>query len=77
MTPEEWSKDFEIASISRRDLETLGISSEKVALLTDTDMQYISQEMAHLYVDHVFWQDLRFVVRIALSEKEVGHATNA
>jgi hypothetical protein len=77
MTSNEWNKDFEIASISRRDLETLGLSSQKVDLLTDTDMQHIAQEMANLYVDHAFWSDLRFIVRIVLAEKEARNAPHA
>src|ERR1700739_3504519 len=49
--PEEWNKDFEIASVSRQDLQILGVPDQQIDSLTDTDMQHIAQEMANLYVD--------------------------
>ena len=70
------TKDFEIASVSRRDLQSLGLSVQEVDSLSDADMEEIAQEMAHLYIDHAFWQDLKFVVRCFLAERKNPHGSS-
>src|SRR5579859_4225778 len=73
LTPDEWGKDYEIICVSRGDLQTAGLSVQQVDSLTDADMQEIAQELMQLYVDRAFWDDLRFVVRLILAEKEAPH----
>ena len=74
--PRGMGKDYEIVCVSRGDLQTLGLPIEQIDRLTDADMCAIAQEMLQLYVDRVFWDDLRFVVRVILAEKEGMHETN-
>jgi hypothetical protein len=71
---EPWDKVYEIATLTRRDLQTLGLLTTQVDSLSDEDLQAIAQEMTHLYVDHAFWEDLQFVVRLYLAEKGGGNA---
>ncbi len=47
----DWSKKYEVLSISRMQLESLGISHEQVASLNDEDMARIAEAVAKTYPD--------------------------
>lgn len=70
MTPEEWSKDYEVASVSRRDLEELDLSIQQIDSLTDADMQAIALHMGNAYCENGYWDDLQFAYQLVLEEKE-------
>jgi len=47
----DWSRKFEVLTISRVQLETLGIPHSQVASLTDEDMQAVAASIAKTYPD--------------------------
>lgn len=49
---------FKITSVSREDLESIGINADT---LTDKDMQDIAQRMAEAYCQCCFWNDLESI----------------
>ena len=67
----DWSKKYEVLSISRLVLRDLGLSVEQITSLTDEDMQaladglqeYISKTVGNLL------EEVRFMVRLYLAEK--------
>lgn len=65
----DWSKKFEVLSISRLQLESLGISHDQIASLTNEDMERIADILiAHLF-DHEFEEEVVFTARLVLAEK--------
>ena len=60
----EWSKKYEVLSISRLQLASLGIPHEDVAKLTDEDMDRIAASVAKTYPD--FENRVRINVRAYL-----------
>ncbi len=60
----EWSKKYEVLSISRIQLASLGIPHEDVAKLTDEDMASIAEAVAKTYPD--FENRVRINVRMYL-----------
>lgn len=68
----DWNKAFPIASVTRIDLLKWGVPEEQVSHLTDEDMASIAQKMAGLYLadERGFWNDLEYVTKGMLPEKE-------
>ena len=60
----DWSKKYEVLSISRLQLESLGILHELVASLTDEDMDRIAEAVAQTYAD--FENRVRINVKLYL-----------
>ncbi len=60
----EWSKKYEVLSISRLQLASLGIPHDEVAKLTDEDMERIATSVAKTYPD--FENRVRINVRAYL-----------
>src|SRR5438874_11541917 len=65
----EWSRKFDIFSISRLSLNASGIPVELVQSLSDEDMQAIADQIAHLVVQEPIEQIAEFVARLYLAEK--------
>ncbi len=65
-----WSKKYEILSISRLDLRAYGLTTEQINTLTDEDMEHIAEELYHRYDLTGFGEDVVFVARLVLAEKE-------
>jgi hypothetical protein len=63
----DWQKEFTVASISREDFKTLGFTDERIARLTDAEIQQIARKMADLYSDHGYWDDLELAATLVLS----------
>ena len=67
----EWSKKYEVLSISRLVLRDLGFSVEQIKSLSDEDMhaladglqEYISKTVGNLL------EEVRFMVRLYLAER--------
>ena len=65
----EWSKKFDIFSISRLSLNASGIPVELVKFLSDKDRQAIAEQIADLIVQEPIEQIAEFVARLYLAEK--------
>jgi len=68
MDPLEWSKKFEVLSLSRLYLHSLGFSLEGINSLTDEDMQYIADDLQNGMLIS-FAEDVRFIVACEIVEK--------
>ena len=66
----EWSRKYEILSMSRLDLSSFGFTTERINQLTDEDMERIAEELYHRYTLNDFGEDAVFVARLVLAEKE-------
>jgi hypothetical protein len=64
-----WSKKYEVLSISRLYLRSLGVSNEGITSFTYDDMQRIADSLHHDYVIG-FEEDLKFVIACELADKE-------
>ena len=69
MDASDWSRTFDIFSISRLSLNAAGIPVEFVKSLSDEDMQAIADQIAHLVVQEPIEQIAEFVARLYLAEK--------
>jgi len=69
MDASDWSRTFDIFSISRLSLNAAGIPVELVQSLSDEDMQAIADQIAHLVVQEPIEQIAEFVARLYLAEK--------
>jgi len=67
----EWSKQFEVLSLSRLYLQSLGFSLEGINSLTDEDMQHIAEDLQNGMLIS-FTQDVRFLVACEIVEKLGG-----
>ena len=65
----EWSRKFDIFSISRLSLNALGIPVELVKSLTDEDMHAIADQIADLLVQEPVEQIVEFLARLYIAEK--------
>ena len=65
----DWSRKFDIFSISRLSLNASGIPVELVKSLTDEDMHAIAEQIADLIVQEPVEQIAEFVARLYLAEK--------
>ena len=65
----DWSRKFDIFSISRLSLNASGIPVELVKTLSDEDMQAIADQIADLIVQEPIEKIAEFVARLYLAEK--------
>ena len=65
----DWSKKYEVLTISRVYLQSIGMHPEQVARLTDEDMIRIAEIFIAHNFDREFDEDLTFTARIVLAEK--------
>ena len=69
-----WSHKYEVLTISRLYLRSLGFSNEGIASLTDEDMQRIADKLTNDYFPG-FAEDVRFLVACEIVEKSGGRNT--
>lgn len=69
----DWSRKFDIFSISRLSLNASGIPVELVKSLSDEDMHAIAEQTADLIVQEPIEKIAEFVARPYLSEKGTSH----
>jgi hypothetical protein len=65
----EWSRTFDILSISRLSLHASGVPYHLVASLSDEDMQTIADKARELVVSEPIEQIVEYVARLYLAEK--------
>lgn len=65
----QWSKRYEVLSISRLYLHSLGFSTEGISSLTDEDMQRLADILVAHYFDLEFDEEVRFLVACEIVEK--------
>jgi DNA-directed RNA polymerase subunit RPC12/RpoP len=69
----EWSKRYDVFSVSRLSLSALGFSYTQIKRLSDDDMQAIAdqlrEELENLVGDSLFDENVRFATNICLEEK--------
>ena len=65
----EWSRKFDIFSISRLSLHSSGIPVELVHSLSDEDMQAIAEQIAEYVVMEPIEKIAEFVARLYIAEK--------
>ncbi len=64
-----WSKKYEVFSLSRLYLRSLGFTTEQINSLSDEDMQRIADTYNNQnYLG--FEEDIKFLVSLELAEKE-------
>ena len=69
MDATDWSKKFEVLTISRDYLQSIGMHPEQVARLTDEDMTRIAEILTSHYFDSEFDEEVTFTARLVLAEK--------
>ena len=57
-TIEEMSKEFEITSVTREDLESRGFDNTNI---TDTQMEELARKMCDDYLEQMFWISLDII----------------
>ncbi len=65
-----WSRKYEVLSISRLILSSLGFTTEQINALNDEDMEHIAYWLENQHKDHGFDDDVQFIVSLELAEKE-------
>ena len=70
----DWSRKFDIFSISRLSLSASGIPAELVKSLSDEDMHVIAEQIADLIVQEPIEKIAEFVARLYLAEKGTSNA---
>ena len=65
----EWSRKFDIFSISRLSLHSSGIPVELVHSLSDEDMQAVAEQIAEYVVMEPVEKIAEFVARLYIAEK--------
>ena len=69
----EWSKKYEVLSISRLYLSSLGFTTEQIKSLSDQDMERLAEDLNNgLFIG--FEEDVKFATSVFLAEKENKHA---
>ncbi len=63
-----WSKKYEVLSISRLYLSSLGFTNEQINSLSDDDMERIAEKLNNDYFTG-FEEDVKFIVHLELTEK--------
>ena len=67
----DWSRKYEVLSISRLYLRSLGFTNEQINALTDDDMQRIAEKLNNDYfID--FEEYVKFVVAHEIAEEPGG-----
>ena len=67
----DWSKKYEVLSISRLYLRSLGFSNEEIESLSDDDMQRIAEKLNNDYFIG-FEEEVKFVVAHEIAEEPGG-----
>jgi hypothetical protein len=68
----DWSRKFDIFSISRLSLNSSGIPAHLVASLTEEDMYAIAERIAGYVVSEPIEKIAEFVARLYIAEKGTG-----
>jgi hypothetical protein len=63
-----WSRKYEVHTISRLMLRSLGFTTEQITSLSDDDMQRVAEKLNNDYFIG-FEEDVKFVVSCELAEK--------
>jgi hypothetical protein len=71
----EWSKKFEVLSVSRLDLRSYGLTVEQINHLSDEDMYTIAERIAGYVVMEPIEKIVEFVARLYMAEKGIGART--
>jgi hypothetical protein len=66
--PLDWSRKYEVLTISRLVLSSLGFTTEQITSLSDDDMQRVAEKLNNDYFIG-FEEDVKFVVSCELAEK--------
>lgn len=59
-----------IVSLTPEHLEQASLTETEIARLTDEDLRYISYEIVRHFTNDVFWEELEFLARKTLDEKQ-------
>jgi hypothetical protein len=65
----DWSKKFEVLTISRDYLCSIGMHPEQVTRLTDEDMARITEILIAHHFDQEFDEEIVLTARLVLAEK--------
>jgi hypothetical protein len=68
----DWSKKFEILTVSRLDLHSYGLTTKQINHLSDTDMEALAERIRNLVVIEPIEKIVEFVTRLYLAEKGTG-----
>ncbi len=71
MSSLDWSRKFEVFSISRRVISSFGYQTEEIKALTDKDMQTIADSLQN-GLHSLFTVALQVMVRQYMAEKKSG-----
>ena len=71
----DWSRKFEILSVSRLDLHSYGLTTDQINRLSDTDMEAIAERIRELVVIEPIEKIVEFVARLYIAEKGTGELT--
>ena len=71
----DWSRKYDVLSISRLYLSSLGLTHEQIHRLTDADMQRIADMLQAQRLDSEFDEEVKFTARLVLAEKEEQHGS--
>ena len=66
-TLEEMSKEFEITSVTREDLESRGFDTTNI---TDAQMKELARKMCDDYLEQMFWISLDIIAEDAMGFKK-------
>ena len=69
MDATDWSKKYEVLTISRDYLRSIGMHPEQVARLTDEDMTRIAEILTSRLFASEFDEEAMFTARLVLAEK--------
>ena len=69
----EWSRKYEVLTISRLDISSSGLTTRQINQLSDEDMEQIAEELSNRYLLNDFEEDVLFVAKLVLAEKEQLH----
>lgn len=64
----DWSQKFEVVSISRLHLRSLGFANEQITNFTDEDLQRIADTWNNQHFIE-FEEDMKFVVSLEIAER--------
>ena len=67
----DWSKKYEVLSISRVYLRSLGFSNEEIESLSEDDMQRLAEKLNNDYFIG-FEEEVKFVVAHEIAEEPGG-----
>ncbi len=71
----DWSRKYDVLSISRLYLSSLGLTEEQIHRLTHADIQRIADILQAQRFDAEFDEEVTFTARLVLAEKEMHHGS--